>query len=237
MIISSASCSSVSDTVGESKAFSGEEEMSVIPIAEADDTIYISGCLDKVKIYNSSKELYKDSENVFSGTVISSEALFYMNTLQTISCVRVEKVYKGDFIPGECVFVGELGGSTTYGELIEGSKIEPKEFDKDTEAVPLPADKKMEIGYDGYYTMKEGQEVLLFVNVASVDPDEALMNGFPPVSYYVLGVSDGKLLKDDMSKYSRPKKIEPENGLSFTTDTGETMTITVDELSKMKKDS
>lgn len=236
LMILSASCATVSDTFEEGMVPYDAKEGSVIPIAQEDDTIYISGCLDKAKAYNISSDLYKDAENVFSGTVVSSEAFFYMNTLQTISCVCVENVFKGDFIPGENVFVGELGGRTTYGELVKGSNIEPKEFDKDTKAEPLPADKKMEIGYEGYYTMKEGQEVLLFVNEASINLEATSIKGFPPVSYYILGVSDGKLIKDDKTKYSRPSKLEPENGLTITVDKGESFTITVDELSKMKND-
>lgn len=232
-LILSASCSATrnqsSDTNGKSLSNpeSVEDKISP-PIIEENDILYISGNLDKINSYNSANDLYGSSENVFSGTVVSSESFFYKNTLQTISCICVETVYKGDFVSGNYVYVGEIGGRTTYGELIEGCNIEPKEFEKNT--TPVSSDKKVVVGYDGYFTMQEGENVLLFTNLASINVEEISIGGFPAISYYILGGSDGKFHKVDESSFAKPKKSKNGNDSSDSSSKDETLIITLDEL-------
>lgn len=205
-----------------SSAFHTEENTSSIPSEDEENTHYVPSTLSREKSYDTLESLNEVAANVFAGTCISSKPIFQLETLYTLSEVRVTRVFKGGFKIGDIVLIEEMGGRTTFGEYQKGCNIEQKAFETDLESVP--DDKEVVTGVDGFFPLKEKEEVLLFVGDSS-----GFLKEVKEPTYSIWGVYDGKLYLQEDGSYARPFP-----SLTDIRIFGEgTLVITIDELNNI----
>jgi len=143
--------------------------------------------------------------------------------MYTLSHVKVEEVFKGDLKKGEEILIVELGGRTTFGEHEKNCDIEEKAFEQGKER--LPDDYKLVTGVDGFFSLKEGEQVLLFLG----DESGFLKEVTEPL-YSIIGGYDGKLFLQEDGSYARPLPNETDK-LQFGE---ESLTITSEELNSIQ---
>ncbi len=159
------------------------------PISEEDGTLVITNSADMLKAYNDYDALIKDAENIFTGKSIDVSTIFENDTLYTISSVVVEKVYKGNFKPGDTILIDEVGGKTTLGEYVKGTNTVAKDFD---EKENLDMNQKVLVGFDGFFPIQPNEELLLFANSSN-----GFYKSIADNTYYVVGSYAGKFLKTE----------------------------------------
>lgn len=96
---------------------------------------YISGQFSRAIKFETAKSLSDAAENIFAGRVISSKPAFYDGFLFTLSCIEIERVFKGNLNANEIIYVGELGGKTTYADYSKYIPIEKKIFEETTKPI------------------------------------------------------------------------------------------------------
>ncbi len=191
----------------------------VEPIYDENEIRYISNSTDKL-VYDSLDELNKDADFVVTGACISSKPVFQNNIVYTLSEFKIGSIFRGDKLTeGDTILIIEMGGRTTYGEYNKNCPSEKKAFETGD---PMPSDYQMVTGIDGFFPLKEGEQVLLFLadSTGFIKSNEQQMFG-------IWGAYDGKLfLQPDGVTYARPLPSKNDQ-LIF----GEgTFKITVDEL-------
>lgn len=194
------------------------------PIYDEDDVRYISNISDRYSI-NTFDQLNSISEYVVTGTCISSKPVFRKDLLYTISEIQINGVYRGDTLTkGDIILVIEWGGRTTYGDYYENCHIEEKAFETGER---MPSDMKLVAGLDGYFPLKEGEQVLLFLG-----DETGFIEEIKEPLFGIWGGYDGKLfLQPDGVTYAKPLPAQTDK-LQF----GEgTFTITADDLEKVKQ--
>ncbi|MDP2892704.1 MAG: hypothetical protein Q8O09_06170 [Bacillota bacterium] len=193
-----------------------------LSVADEENTRYISNSASRIKSYDTLESLQNAAPFIFTGTCISSKPVFQKDTLYTLSTVKITNVFKGNLTAGDTVLIVENGGRTTFGEYEKGCNIEPKAFETGER---LPADYKIVEGTDGYFPMKENEEMLLFVG----DTSGFLKDVSEPL-YDIMGAYDGKLHLQKDGSYAKPKPSSTDKHMF-----GEgTLTITLDELEALK---
>lgn len=200
-----------------------EQNEGIVPVADQNNTRYISNSIDKVKNYQDLESLANASEQIFSGKCISSKPVFQNDTLYTLSKVKIKKVFTGTLAEGDIVNIIEMGGRTTVGEYVKGCNIEEKAFEVGSER--LPDNYNLVVGIDGFFPLEKNEEVLLFVGDTS-----GFLKEFDEPLYDVIGAIDGKLYRKQEGMYSKVKpssKDEREFDDSL-------LTISEDDLSKIK---
>jgi len=181
-----------------------------------DGTMYVSNTTSRKTPY-SINELTAVAENIFTGLCVSSGPVFQNDMLYTISEVQVTEVFKGVFQVGDIVFVLEMGGRTTIGELRKETSEEIKDFDHYDDRIS--ADTKFVEGIDGYYPLKVDENVLLFA-----DDTSGFLEDFTEPVYYPFGDYEGKmyLKKDNVYARNTPSNTDEiifdEKSLSISVD-------------------
>lgn len=190
------------------------------PVNSEDDVTYISNFADKSRTLDTFDKLNGVAEYVVTGVCVSSGPVFQNDTLYTISEVKLDSVYRGgNLAAGDTILIVEMGGRTTHGEYVKNCHIEKKAFET---VEPVPSDYKIVMGTDGYFPLKEGEQVLLFLTDAT-----GFLESIKGPVFSIWGTYDGKLfLQPDGVTYAFP--LPSDNGkLKF----GEgKLKITVDEL-------
>lgn len=196
--------------------------VSTIPFIEDGNVQYISSTTSREAYYNTFEELEKVAGFIITGECISAEPIFQNDTLYTLSKIKISQVYKGNLIAGDTILVTENGGRTTYGEYVKGCAIEEKAFEQISER--LPDDYSIVEGLDGYYTLKTGEQVLLFVGDVS-----GFLKTVEGPLYGIHGDTDGKLFLQDNGAYARPIPSETDTHI-FGKDS---LVISVNQLDKI----
>ena len=192
------------------------------PAFDEDNVRYMSSLSDKISLDTFDK-LNSVAEYVVTGVCVSSGPVFQNDTLYTLSGVKIDRVYRGEELsPGETILVVEMGGRTTHGEYIKNCHIEKKAFET---VEPVPDDYKIVVGMDGFFPLKEGERVLLFLADST-----GFLKSVTERVFGIWGDYDGKLyLQPDGETYARPLPSKTDK-LRF----GEgTLTITAGELKEI----
>ena len=162
----------------------------------ASDTLYSYWKTSRAKVYRSIQELVKDSTVIVIGECISARTVYQMDNIYTVSEIRISSCYKGDVGTGEIIQVVEMGGRDTYGEYSKHCFTDEKDFTKLT----YPDHFKVVCGADGFWPMKEGERVLLFLGDTT-----GFLKEIEGTLYGIIGDYDGKLYLQSDGTYSRPK--------------------------------
>lgn len=162
---------------------------------ENDDTVYYSGDTYRLKYYDSIEELFDVSEVVITGDCISSKPVYQLGHIYTVSEVKVSNCYKGMVDSGDIIQVVEMGGRDNYGEWSKNCNSEVKDFPTETH----PEDSKVVVGTDGFYPMKEGDSVLLFLGDTT-----GFLQEIDGILYDVMGTTDGILYLQSDGSYVKP---------------------------------
>jgi hypothetical protein len=194
-----------------------------VPIVDDNNTRYISNSLSRKGAYITFESLNKVSSNIIAGICISSKPKFQNNTLYTLSEVKITHVYKGNFEIGDVILIEELGGRTTFGEYEKGCNIEQKVFETGLDRIS--SDSIIVVGNDGYFPLKNSDEVLLFV-----DDTKGFLKDIKEPVYGIWGTYDGKLYLQEDGSYARPLPTLTDN---FEFGEG-TLKIGIDELNSIK---
>lgn len=187
---------SFAQSVSESKSETQSETESIATdIATSEetttysDTIYYSWDTYRLKYYDSIDELFEISELIITGDCISSKPVYQLGQIYTVSEIKVNSCYKGAAGSGDIIQVVEIGGRDTYGEWRKNCNSEVKDFPTETH----PDDSNVVIGIDGFYPIKEGDSVLLFLGDTT-----GFLQDIDGTLYGVMSDTDGKLyLQDD----------------------------------------
>jgi hypothetical protein len=190
----------------------------VEPIYDENEIRYISNSTDKL-VYDSLDELNKDADFVVTGACISSKPVFQNNIVYTLSEFKIDSIFRGDLTKGDTILIIEMGGRTTYGEYNKNCPGEKKAFETGD---PMPSDYQMVTGIDGFFPLKEGEQVLLFLADST-----GFIKSIEQQVFGIWGAYDGKLfLQPDGVTYARPLPSNNDK-IEFGEDT---LKITVDEL-------
>ncbi len=162
---------------------------------EEDKTIYYSWDTFRLKYYLSIEELAENSEVIVTGECIAAKAVYQRGQIYTLSEVRVNDVYKGEVGTGDVIQIVEMGGRDNYGEWKKNCNSDVKDFPVETH----PEDGKVVIGTDGFYPMKEGEAVLLFLGDTT-----GFLQEVEGTLYGVIGDTDGKLYLQSDGTYQKP---------------------------------
>ncbi len=163
------------------------------------DTLYSYWKTSRAKIYRSINELADASALIVTGECVSARPVYQMDMIYTLSEIRVSECYKGELSTGEVIQIVEMGGRDTYGEYSKHCFTDEKDFTKLT----YPDHFKVVCGADGFWPMKEGEQVLLFLGDTTgflKDTDGTL--------YDIVGNYDGKLYLQPDGTYQRPSPTE-----------------------------
>ena len=160
-----------------------------------DDTIYYSWDTYRLKYYDSIEELFDVSEVVITGDCISSKPVYQLGHIYTVSEVKVSNCYKGTVDSGDIIQVVEMGGRDNYGEWRKNCNSEVKDFPTETH----PEDSKVVVGTDGFYPMKEGDSVLMFLGDTT-----GFLQEIDGILYDVMGTTDGILYRQSDGRYVKP---------------------------------
>ncbi len=174
------------------------------------EVITYSNHLDKIKQYNNLEDLYKNSEFVITGECISSTPFYQNEMLYTISVIEISNVLKGDLSLDKMIQIIEIGGRTTFGEYEKGCNLPYKAFETGKER--LSADQEITIGTDGYFPVKDGDVILLFL----CDTTGFIKDSTNRI-FSILGSYDGKFYLDFDGNYKRPIP-NSEDTISFSED-------------------
>lgn len=199
---------------------SGEPEIE--PITEDDSTRFYSVQTDRLKYYNTFDELATVASTVVAGVCIEAQPVYKLNTMFTLSQVKVTAVYKGNVNVGDIIWVVESGGRTTFGDYDANCNVDVKDFEANGQR--LPNDYRVVVGTDGYYPLAAEESVLLFLGDTT---------GFlPNVSgtlYDVIGDTDGKLYAQNDGSYKKASPSQTDNYV-FNADN---LSVTVDALKEL----
>jgi hypothetical protein len=165
----------------------------------ASDTLYSYWKTTRAKIYRSIDELAKASTVIGAGECISARPIYQMDNIYTLSEIRITEVYKGNVTSGETIQVVEMGGRDTYGEYSRHCFMDEKDFTKLT----YPDYFKVVCGADGFWPMKEGEQVLLFLGDTI-----GFLKEIDGTLYGIIGDYDGKLYLQNDGTYKRPSPSE-----------------------------
>ena len=190
-----------------------------VPIVDKDNTRYFSWHTDRFRSFQSLDELSANAPLIISGECIEATTVYKLNNIYTLSQVKVKDVYKGNVSSGDIIWVVECGGRTYFGDYDKNCMVDEKEFENKEDR--LPADFQIVIGLDGYYPLKCGEEVLLFLGDTS-----GFLPDFNNPLYDVIGDTDGKLYVQENGSY---KKASPSSTDEYIFDDNN-LTITVEEL-------
>lgn len=176
--------------------------------------------MDRERTLGTFDELNEIAEYVVTGVCVSSGPVFQNDTLYTISEVKLDSVYRGENLAaGDTIKIVEMGGRTTHGDYVKYCHIEKKAFET---IEPIPYDHKVVVGTDGFFPLKEGEQVLLFLTDAT-----GFIKSIEGPVFSIYGTYDGKLfLQPGGVTYARPL---PGNTDKLQFGAG-TLRITVDEL-------
>ena len=163
------------------------------------DTLYSYWKTSRAKVYRSIDELAKASAVIVAGECVSARPVYQMDNIYTLSEIRISDVYKGNVAAGETIQVVEMGGRDTYGEYSKHCFTDEKDFTKLT----YPDHFKVVCGADGFWPMKEGEQVLLFLGDTTGFLKEA-----DGTLYGIIGDYDGKLYLQADGTYQRPSPSE-----------------------------
>ncbi len=163
------------------------------------DTLYSYWKTSRAKVYRSIDELAKASAVIVAGECVSARPVYQMDNIYTLSEIRISDVYKGNVAAGETIQVVEMGGRDTYGEYSRHCFTDEKDFTKLT----YPDHFKVVCGADGFWPMKEGEQVLLFLGDTTGFLKEA-----DGTLYDIIGDYDGKLYLQSGGTYTRPSPSE-----------------------------
>jgi hypothetical protein len=191
-------------------------------IEETEEYAHVYSSSDSmVAPYETFEELWDNSPSIFTGECISSEPIYQNETLYTLSQVKIETVYKGDFSEGDVVCFVEMGGRSTVGIYQKECNLESKAFEPKAE--PLSSDTKIAVGIEGYFPMREGEHLLLLAS----DTSGFLKEG-PQELLSVMRTYEGKFILREDGSYKRPAASK-EDKLYFDENS---MVITLDEWAK-----
>lgn len=100
---------------------------------------------------------------------------------------------------GDIIQVVEMGGRDTFGEYSKHCFTDEKDF----ETLTYPDSYKVVCGADGFWPMKEGEQVLLFLGDTT-----GFLKEVDGTLYDIIGDYDGKLYLQSDGTYSRPSPSE-----------------------------
>ena len=165
----------------------------------ASDTLYSYWKTSRAKVYRSIDELAETSAVIITGECVSAKAVYQMDNIYTLSEIRIIEVYKGQINAGDIIQVIEMGGRDTYGEYSKHCFTDEKDFTELT----YPDYFKVVCGADGFWPMKEGEQVLLFLGDTT-----GFLKDIDGTLYDIIGDYDGKLYLQSDGTYSRPSPSE-----------------------------
>jgi len=202
-------------------------EIGIEPVVDQNNTRYFNGSLEKAFLLDTAEKLVDYSPLIVAGKCISQENVYHME-LHTLSQIEITHVFFGDARIGDVISVIEMGGRDTSGNY-DQHMYEEKDF---FTGKRLPDDYRIVTGYEGYFPLREGDEVLLFLSETT---------GFQGELWYVtVDASDGKLYLQESGAYQQPLPSSTDE-LKFDTEGlqggtgapplgGGTLTITIDQL-------
>ena len=165
----------------------------------ASDMLYSHWETTRAKVYRSVDELAETSAVIITGECVSAKAVYQMDNIYTLSEIRIIEVYKGQINAGDIIQVIEMGGRDTYGEYSKHCFTDEKDFTELT----YPDYFKVVCGADGFWPMKEGEQVLLFLGDTT-----GFLKDIDGTLYDIIGDYDGKLYLQSDGTYSRPSPSE-----------------------------
>ncbi|MBQ6426349.1 MAG: hypothetical protein IJJ92_06110 [Clostridia bacterium] len=160
-----------------------------------DDTLYSYWKTTRVKVYRSVDELAEVSTLIVAGECVSARPVYQTDMIYTLSEIRITDSYKGKISPGSIIQVVEMGGRDSYGEYSKHCFIDEKDFTKLT----YPDYFKVVCGADGFWPMKKGEQVLLFLGDTT-----GFIKDLDGTLYDIIGDYDGKLYLQPDGTYKRP---------------------------------
>ena len=168
-------------------------------LGPASDTLYSHWKTTRVKVYRSIDELAQASAVIVAGECIFAKPVYQMDNIYTLSEIRITDVYKGNVTAGDTIQVVEMGGRDTYGEYSKHCFTDEKDF----ETLTYPDNYKVVCGIDGFWPMKEGEQVLLFLGDTT-----GFLKEIDGTLYDIIGDYDGKLYLQSDGTYRRPSPSE-----------------------------
>lgn len=186
---------------------------------------YYSISSDKIRSYESLDDLTTASSEVIVGDCLNTATVYQYGNIYTLSQIKVQEVYKGNIVSGDTIWVVECGGRTTFGDYDANCMVDEKEFESSEDR--LPDDYQIVIGMDGFYPLKQGESVLLFLGDTS-----GFLPDFNDTLYSVSGDTDGKLYAQEDGTYKKPSPSQTDN---YIFEDGN-LTITVAELQSIERD-
>lgn len=166
------------------------------------ETLYSYWKTTRAKIYRSIEELADASTVIVIGECISAKPVYQMDMIYTLSEVLISECYKGDLSSGEVIQVVEMGGRDSYGEYHKHCFTDEKDFT----VLTYPDYFKVVCGADGFWPMKEGEQVLLFLGDTT-----GFLKDIGGTLYDVVGDYDGKLYLQPDGTYKRPSPSETDH--------------------------
>ncbi len=180
---------------------------------------YFSLSADKLRNYDSFDDLATAAEAVVAGESIESTVVFRFGNIYTLTKLLVTDTYKGSVVNGETIWVIERGGYTTYGEYVANCGADEKIFGD--MIVDCPDEYQVVMGVDGYFPIKQGEKVLIFVgNTSGFLPD------FDEPLYDIIGDTDGKLYVQEDGTYKRADPSQTDDHAFGDNE----LTITIEDL-------
>ena len=165
----------------------------------ASDALYSYWKTARAKVYHSIDELAEASSVIVAGECVSAKAVYQMDNIYTLSEIRIIDVYKGNLTAGDIIHVVEMGGRDSYGEYSKHCFTDEKDF----ETLTYPDSYKVVCGADGFWPMKEGEQVLLFLGNTT-----GFLKEVDGTLYDIIGDYEGKLYLQSDGTYSRPSPSE-----------------------------
>ncbi len=209
------------NTVGNASSLANSSDF--IPIIDEGNTRYFSWHTDRIRNYQSFDDLSSNAPAVVTGECIETTTVYKLHNIYTLSRICIQDVYKGDLHHGDNIWVVECGGRTTFGEYDYNCMVDEKEFENNEDR--LPDDYQLVIGIDGFYPLKSGESVLLFLGDTS-----GFLPGVSDPLYDIIGDTDGKLYAQQDGTY---RKASPSQTDHYVFDEGN-LTISVEELESLE---
>lgn len=198
---------------------STDETTEIAAITDGENARWFTSYTDRAKIYNIVDELSNTAELIIEGDCVEANPVYKLNMLYTLSKIEVTAVHKGDVNIGDTIMVVEIGGRTNFKDYDANCNTVEKDFEANGER--LSDDCSVVFGVDGFYPLKAGEKVLLFLGDTS-----GFLDGIDDALYGIVGDYDGKLYAQGDGTYKRPSPGEND---SYCFD-DDTLTVTVDEL-------
>ena len=188
----------------------------------ASDALYSYWKTARAKVYHSIDELAEASSVIVAGECVSAKAVYQMDNIYTLSEIRIIDVYKENLTAGDIIQVVEMGGRDSYGEYSKHCFTDEKDF----ETLTYPDSYKVVCGADGFWPMKEGEQVLLFLGDTT-----GFLKEVDGTLYDIIGDYDGKLYLQSDGTYSRPSPSETDEYVFEA----ENLTVDTETLKKLMK--